>query len=253
MRILLIILTFVFSLPAIAHAETVTKDIKSKQSPREIIDRGFRGLIREKWSNAKPYGAQIVTDPPGGLPSKALRMELRYGDCGKERKWDDCKHRNERVELSKYNAFKVGQRKQYEWKVYFAPGFSERGSQRVIVTQFSMMGVNSHPFQFLVRNGRLEARKKVESTEWGYESLVRTLIPRSSLTGRWHHVKVDAKWTLDDTGHFFVWVNDKPVYQWKGRTLGEGTKGKVKLGIYRHKTSPSAPPIVMYLANLNER
>lgn len=236
-----------------ARAETVTRDVKSGQPPREVVGRGFRDFVRETWDPARPYGARIVADPPGNLSSKALRLELRFGDCGRERKWDDCAYNNERVEFAKYNAFKHGQRKKYEWYVYLAPGFSDKGAQQIIVTQFSMMGVNSHPFQFAVRGNKLIALKRVESTDWNYESLVRTIIPASKLTGRWHKINVDAKWSTRDDGHFLVWVNEVAVYQWQGRTLGQGTVGSIKLGMYRNKVRPSAPPVVMYLAGIRER
>lgn len=254
-KLFLCILTSFF-LPApfaTVEAETVTRAIRSGQPPREVVGRGFRNFVRETWEPARLYGAQIVADPPGGLRGKAVRMELRYGDCGRERKWDDCAHNNERVEFAKYNAFRHGQRKKYEWYIYFSPGFSDKGSQQVIVTQFSMMGANSHPFQFAVRGNKLVALKRVESTDWSYESLVRTIIPARNLTGRWHKVNVDAKWSTGDDGHFRVWVNDVSVYQWQGRTLGVGSVGKVKIGMYRNKVRSSAPPIVLYLAGIKEK
>lgn len=236
-----------------AQAETITRDVKSGQSPREVVGRGFRDFVRETWNPARSYGARIVVDPPGNLSSKAVRMELRYGDCGRERKWDDCAHNNERVEFAKYDAFKHGQRKKYEWYVYFAPGFSDKGAQQIIVTQFSMMGANSHPFQFAVRGNKLIALKRVESTDWKYESLVRTIIPAGKLTGRWHKVNVDAKWSTGDDGHFVVLVNDVGVYDWRGRTLGTGKAGSIKLGMYRQKVRPSAPTAVMYLTGIKEK
>jgi len=247
-----LILSLSFAGAEISHAETVTRNVKNGQPPREVVGRGFRDLVREKWNPARDYGAQIVTNPPGGLSGKAVRMELRYGDCGREKKWDDCAHNNERVEFAKYSAFRDGQRKRYEWYVYFEKGFSSKGAQQVTVTQFSMMNANSHPFQFVVRGGDLVALKRVESTDWNYESLVRRIIPASSLTGRWHKINVDAKWSTSDNGHFIVWVNDSPVYQWKGRTLGEGTVGKIKLGMYRNKVRSSAPPIALYLSGIRE-
>ncbi len=235
------------------EAESITRAVKSGQAPKEVVGKGFRNLVREKWTPARAYGAQIVANPPGNLNGKAVRMELRYGDCGRERKWDDCSKNNERVEFAQYSAFKNGQRKKYEWYVYFAPGFTDRGAQQIIVTQFSMMGANSHPFQFAVRGNKLIALKRVESTDWNYESLVRTMIPASSLTGRWHKINVDAKWSTSDDGHFIVWVNDAVVYQWKGRTLGTGTVGKIKLGMYRQKVGPSAPPAILYLSGIKEK
>ncbi|WP_170419191.1 heparin lyase I family protein [Ruegeria atlantica] len=232
------------------EAETIIRNVKSGQSPREVVGRGFRDFVRETWVPARSYGAQIVADPPGNLNGKAVRMELRYGDCGREKKWDDCARNNERVEFAKYDAFKHGQRKKYQWYVYFAPGFSDTGAQQIIVTQFSMMGANSHPFQFAVRGNKLIALKRVESTDWNYESLVRTIIPAGNLTGRWHKINVDAKWSTNDDGHFIVWVNDAAVYQWTGRTLGDGTVGKFKLGMYRNKVRSSAPPVVLYFAGI---
>jgi len=248
--ILMAVLTFGIVDPL--ESETVTREVKSGKSPREVVGHGFRNFERGTWRPAKPYGALIVADPPGGLNGKALRMELRYGDCGRERKWDDCAQGNERVEFARYNAFKHGQRKKYQWYIYFAPGFTDRGSEQIVVTQFSMMGANSHPFQFAVRGNKLIALKRVENTDWNYESLVRTIIPASNLTGRWHKVNVDAKWSTGDNGHFLVWVNDAPVYQWKGRTLGTGTVGKIALGLYRKKPRNNAPPAVLYLFGIKE-
>lgn len=251
-NVLVLSCTIYMSPSSPVFSEEIVRNVKSNQVPREIIKSGFNKFIRERWTNAKSYGAQIVIDPPGGVVDKALRMELRYGDCGQERKWNDCAHNNERIEFAKYNAFRSGQRTSYEWSMFFAPGFSSRGAGQVIVTQFSMMGANSHPFQFSVRNGSLVALKRVESTDWNYESLVKRIISSRSLTGRWHDIKVDAKWSSGADGHFFVWVNGEMAYQWRGRTLGVGNTGSIKIGMYRQKVTSKAPTLIMYLANLSE-
>lgn len=234
-------------------SETVVKSVKGKQSPRDVIVSGFRGLEREKWTNEKTYGMQIVKDPPGGGYSKAVRMELRYGDCGQVKDWDDCKQRNQRVELTKENAFKAGQTKKYAWSMYFPKSFSTAGSEQIVVTQFSMMGGKYHPFQFYVKNGGLMARKRVESADWNYESLVKTIVPSSHLRGRWHRIEVDAKWSLKSDGIFQVRVDGKLVYDWKGATLSEPKPGKIKLGMYRIKLNSKAPPVVAYFAGLVEK
>lgn len=234
-------------------SEEIVREIKSGQGPKGVIRKGFRGAKREKWTNAKPYGMQIVSNPPGGVYPKAVRMELRYGDCGREKKWDDCKRNNQRVELTQENAYGPGKVSRYSWGMYFPKSFSTAGSEQVIVTQFSAMGGKYHPFQFYVKNGGLMARKRVESADWNYESLVKTIIPSSQLRGRWHQIEVDARWSEKSDGYFLVKVNGKRAYQWSGQTLSVRGKGKIKLGLYRIKLNSSAPPIVVYFADLFEQ
>jgi hypothetical protein len=59
----------------------------------------------------------------------------------------------------------------------------------------------------------------------------RRLIRNDDMSGKWHDILINAKWSKKDDGFFKVWVNDKLKYDYKGPTK---TKKYVyeKFGIY---------------------
>ena len=62
------------------------------------------------------------------------------------------------------------------------------------------------------------------------------LIPLEEFSGRWHRVKVHAKWANDASGFFKVWVNDEHLFEHRGKTMNSKTV-YFKYGVYRSFTS----------------
>ena len=59
------------------------------------------------------------------------------------------------------------------------------------------------------------------------------IIPSNALHNKWHDFLMNVEWTDEEDGYIELWVNDKKVYQSKGKTIGKlikRKKDKLKMG-----------------------
>ena len=63
------------------------------------------------------------------------------------------------------------------------------------------------------------------------------ILTREQMLGKWNDVLVNVNWSHKDDGFFKVWVNNKLVHDFKGKTKSKGVKTYFKFGIYRSKVS----------------
>ena len=56
-------------------------------------------------------------------------------------------------------------------------------------------------------------------------------------SGKWNDILVNVNWSHKDDGFYKVWVNNKLVHDFKGKTKSKGVKTYFKFGIYRSKVS----------------
>jgi len=63
------------------------------------------------------------------------------------------------------------------------------------------------------------------------------ILTREQMLGKWNDILVNVNWSHKDDGFFKVWVNNKLVNDFKGKTKSKGVKTYFKFGIYRSKVS----------------
>ena len=63
------------------------------------------------------------------------------------------------------------------------------------------------------------------------------ILTREQMLGKWNDILVNVNWSHKDDGFFKVWVNNKLVHDFKGKTKSKGAKTYFKFGIYRSQVS----------------
>jgi len=206
------------------------------------IGSGFYDL--HKAGNFKPseYGLTVVNDIVR-VGNKALRFEVRHGDCGKGTGgWSDCREDRERRELNSGDGRSSRDYMKGEhwiaWSMYFPGSHQNLFPLSITYGQFKE---NDH------RGDIYQPVFQTKETARGY-SIIRTisacgvegcvheeelLIPKEDMVGKWHDILVHMKWSKKDDGFFKMFVNDELKYNYKGRTQSKYRAVMYQFGIYR--------------------
>ena len=207
-------------------AKTLVKLPKDTSSGFKKVHKSLTGKYY------KDYGMQVV-DKKDGHPVRAgeqsIRFEVRDGDCGKDPDgWSDCKGDRERHELSVAGKKDLMSKGEYwfSWSIYFPKDHQ------------NLYPLSNNYGQFHQKKGEpvfmfkeLRSGYSVVRTIGDLDYDERRLIRNDDMSGKWHDILINAKWSKKDDGFFNVWVNDKLKYEYKGPTK---TKKYVyeKFGIY---------------------
>lgn len=197
------------------------------QDPNKL-DRGAIGPVFRSL-NFTNHGYEIVEDFTGkALHAKIERFEVRPGDCGEAYGWSDCQNDRERSELSQKNKEdKQGRTEWYSWSLYVPADYKNIYPTKVALGQFYQHG--SHPV-WVFQNG--QGGYFLDNQVTGSTSRTYLLIEKEAVRGRWWTVKVNVRWTTDETGFFKVWINDELKVNYTGPTYS-GYKIYFKYGLYR--------------------
>ncbi len=180
----------------------------------------------------KDYGMQVV-DKKDGHPVRAgeqsIRFEVRDGDCGKDPDgWSDCKGDRERHELSVAGKKDLMSKGEYwfSWSIYFP---TDHQNLYPLSNNYGQFHQKKGEPVFMFKE--LRSGYSVVRTIGDLDYDERRLIRNDDMSGKWHDILINAKWSKKDDGFFKVWVNDKLKYDYKGPTK---TKKYVyeKFGIY---------------------
>ena len=208
---------------------------KAINLPKDVVSGSkFKKSLTGRYY--KKYGMQVV-DKKDGYPvrmgEKSIRFELRAGDCGKDKDggWNDCKKDRERHELSGRHRVSKGER-WYAWSIYLPKDFINVQPSSTMLAQFHQekkhviwMFKNKHG-GYWIEN--YVPKYTVSSTQ---------ILTREKMLGKWNDILVNVNWSHKDDGFYKVWVNNKLVYDFKGKTKSKGVKTYFKFGIYRSKVS----------------
>ena len=194
--------------------------------PKDVASGNKYNKSLEK--NFKKHGVQVV-DKKDGHPvragNKSLRFEVRPEDCGYDDSWNDCKKDRERHELSGKSMSKG--KWWYAWSIYLPEDYINIYSSKTALGQFHQHG--GHPvFMFNNLGGGYWVSREI----LGDNTIDTQILTREKMIGRWTDVLVNVKWSKKNNGFFKVWINNKPVYDYKGQTKTE-EKTYFKFGIYR--------------------
>ena len=175
----------------------------------------------------RPHG---VTTVPGSRKESVQRFEVRPGDCTSR----DCYRDRERSELGEVDASsRVGDEYWYEFSFYLPNDFPNIYPAKTALGQFHQKGVTSPPvlFQYGIPQG--------SGTPSYYLDLNQTkrghfpLINERSLRGRWHNIRVHARWSTAADGLIRVYVNGRLTADVVGPNTTYANPIYFKYGVYR--------------------
>ena len=191
-------------------------------------ERGTFGHF-DRSLNTTPHGYTIIPDPTGTAPTESIeRFEVRSGDCGANRGWNDCETDRERSELSERGGRNPsGSTWWYGWSFYVPSDFPNIYPAKVALGQFHQEKAHV-VWMFQNDRGGLHLDDQVDGRTRRYHPL----ITEEDLRGRWHRIEVQARWSPDDDGYFRVWVNGSQKVDYAGRTM-TAKRVYFKYGLYR--------------------
>ena len=207
-------------------AKTLVKLPKDASSGFKKVHKSLTGKYY------KDYGMQVV-DKKDGHPVRAgkqsIRFEVRDGDCGKDPDgWSDCKGDRERHELSVAGKKDLMSKGEYwfSWSLFFPKDHQNLWPLSNNYGQFHQKD-GAPVFMFKELRGGYSVVRTIGDVDYDERRLIRN----DDMSGKWHDILINAKWSKKDDGFFKVWVNDKLKYDYKGPTK---TKKYVyeKFGIY---------------------
>jgi len=204
--------------------------------PKDVVSGDKFGKASNLNNTFKKYGMQVV-DKKEGHPvragNKSIRFEVRAGDCGQSKGWDDCTTHRERHELSGNKKISSGVW-WYAWSIYFPKDFINVYPTRVHLGQFYAGGPKygdevNPPWMF----------PNYEKPGYWINNMVRVpagnktqLLTREQMLGKWNDILINVKWTHKDNGYLKLWVNNELVFDNKGPTKRKHPIN-FKFGIYR--------------------
>lgn len=215
------------------------------------ISRGEFGPFQTSL-NHRDYGYQIIQDSTGGAPtSKIEKFEVRPGDCGISKTWNDCTNDRERSEISeKGRTNKEAEVFWYGWSLFIPDSYVSIFPAKVAFGQFHQdEGQPLWMFQDLNDGLYLEELLTKENKKY-------LLIPKELLRGRWHKIEIEVLWSQKQNGYFRVWHNGERKVDYQGPTK-ESQEVYFKYGLYRsflsrytNSKNKLAPPQVVFFSNV---
>ena len=207
----------------------------------------------------KDYGHEVVSASEGHpvrAGSRSIRFEIRAGDCGWNRFWNDCTTDRERHELSTVGPYarttwSSGER-WYHWSIYFPEDHRVVHPALLILGQFHQ--VRSHPV-WLFHNGP-GGYHVVNFTTGKPVGGFQRVLTDSETRGNWADILLHVNWSDEDDGFFRVWVNGEtaPRFAWSGPTKTPHREVYFRFGMYRAYLSrrPGEEPTqVVYYDEVN--
>jgi len=197
------------------------KDVGSGNTYTKSLQKGF-----------KKYGYEIVNKKDGHpvrAGEKAIRFELRNGDCGEDSgKWSDCKNDRQRHELS---GKRFRGKAWYAYSIYLPKDFKTVYPVKSAMAQFHQKG--SWPtlmFQFTDMGYYADRQLGYQTQE------MKKLLDVKEMIGKWNDILIHINSTSKETGFYKIWVNGKLKYEYNGAITG-GKENYFKFGIYQTKVS----------------
>ena len=227
---LLLSLLLIVGCDSIANTEVLRTD--SNRGPwMDTVDESARGYAYKRVAGFARKGAT------------SLRFEVRSGDCftaypaNPSSGWDDCTRHRERAEVREKWTAPWDMPVWYGISIYIPDNYNFLYPKQIIFQWHR----GEQPVAYL----KLE-RKNLKFdilTELGQSTSIYDLgnVFEMGWAGKWIDLLWKVNWSKDDTGHLYMWINDRQVIQHWGATSDkeEGKCGNrscgvfVKYGIYR--------------------
>ncbi len=229
----------------LGRAVLVTRALPEANAPQATIGRrgglnfghalvkenfgGVDGLIHGYEKSFWPGRVTVDTDPTRvRAGSGSIRMHLLPGDCGwsshrGEGEWNDCQHRNERVDIN-FGPTGVGEMfyglsLMLDANIVELSPFENPWAKNEINLfqwfQFDSGACFNVQFNTELKRLNIDVRCPGGFMEDAYNKVLLT----DSRTDVWHEFVFHANWATDETGFFRVLQNGKMVMAYTGPTI----------------------------------
>jgi len=223
-------------------AESISKPVRF-HLPKDVGSGNpyFKSLEND----FKKHGVKVVKKKDGfpvRAGKKSLRFEVRFGDCGFDLVWNDCKKDRQRHELSTeiFNG-----KKWTAFSIYLPKNFKSVYPVKLAMGQFKQIG-GSPNLMFQFTDTGFWADRQL--SYWTQE--MKKLLDIQDMIGKWNDILIYGNFTKNEDGFFKIWVNNKLKYEYYGKTTS-GKPNVFKFGIYqthinRYSSKPYPTQIVFY-------
>lgn len=216
-------------------------------------EHGDLGVLKRSLNNAFPHAYKTSIDTTKSAPTKMIEIfELRFGDCSKDKTWNDCTNDRERIELIQKASSYIDQSTWwYGWSFFLPKNFQDVSPVKLSIAQFYDEGSNAPAWMFQIKNDGLYVENKLARPE-----ISKLLIEKSNLVNKWHEIQIETLFSKKDNGKFNVWVDKKLAFSYAGITL-KSDEYYLKYGLYRSflsrwkKTTP-IPTQNIYFSNVKK-
>ncbi|PRY24846.1 polysaccharide lyase-like protein [Aliiruegeria haliotis] len=209
----------------------------------QLAKENFSGLKPKhgKAANFRPGRIVVETDPARVRSGKSsIRFQIQPGDCGRSAgpgSWDDCKLRNERIEVTTQGS--TAKSSFYAFSVLLSRDFSALQNYHPEVNLYQNYQYGSGAcfnIQYSIPRKALHIQHRCVNGRYDHGSPKNTYVPGPTFD-RWHEFVIYAKWSRGSDGVYRVLHNGKLVYSFSGATLAADAGSKIitNLFIYRYE------------------
>ncbi|MEL7212179.1 MAG: heparin lyase I family protein [Pseudomonadota bacterium] len=197
--------------------------------------------LKLKDANSKNRMKTIKADKyPVRHGKSGLVFQVKDGQCKGNRTYDDCKGGRERSEVKDTKAIKTDTETWYAFSLLIPKSTPHIEPSGTILAQFQdTKGSGEITLGFemwgdgLYMNQDDPRTQQVDDMAPPKPMIDKRLISNGQLRGRWHDIKVQAVWSVKDSGLIRVWLNDRLVHEHRGRNLNRNVAPAFKFGVYR--------------------
>lgn len=216
-------------------------------------EHGSFGVLKRSLNNSFPHAYKTSNDVTKSAPTKMIEIfELRYGDCSKDKTWNDCTNDRERIEITQRDSSFTDQSVWwYGWSFFLPENFKDVSPVKLSIAQFYDEGSNTPAWMFQIKKDGLYVENKMARPE-----VSKLLIEKSNLIKKWHDIQIETLFSKKDNGKFNVWVDKKLAFSYSGTTL-KSDEYYFKYGLYRSflsrwKKSTPIPTQNIYFSNVKK-
>ena len=182
----------------------------------------------------KSHGYKIVSaggEHPIRRGKNAIRFEVRPGDCGRNSDWNDCKNDRERHELSqRTNRHVAGDNYWFAYSLFIPEDTPSIWPTKVHIGQLQQ---DNPVFWLMSWTTQGYLVDVAPPGRFGRTLHTRKIIDADDLKGKWHDILLNMRFSTEKDGYLRIYLNNKKMYEYNGKTIDKGEKNRFKFGIYR--------------------
>lgn len=168
--------------------------------------------------------------------NKSWKFTLQNGWCSRDHSWSDCDNDRQRSEIMQKNYARITSKPFWYSVSIFVPNSYKTLGNGPSSSWVQLHQTNANSYAMLREKG---PREGINFDIMPNGDTVHRIYLGSlnQFKGKWTDIKIHAKYSKNNDGFFVVYMNNKKIGQYNGRTLsslknGDGTV-RMDLGIYQ--------------------